>query len=199
MRTPAAPCCCNCLLPQVKRLTQYGSKFHAWRLLHRNTYTTLNALAGHFNSFGNAQLLPKKRFERAVKVRAACSERLSCTLWVDTDRTILNAFDLGLFACCRKLGMPRNSSAAAGRRSPMLRLVEVICHAGWPIHFRDGVSQHSTATSRWLKKFFMVHNCWEDAAPMCSEPEGSCKVQRNELFEGKWCKPPWRIICAYST
>jgi photosystem II Psb27 protein len=32
-----------------------------------NTYTTLNALAGHFNSFGNSQPLPKKRFERAVK------------------------------------------------------------------------------------------------------------------------------------
>jgi photosystem II Psb27 protein len=32
-----------------------------------NTYTTLNALAGHFNSFGNGQPLPKKRFERAVK------------------------------------------------------------------------------------------------------------------------------------
>lgn len=37
-------------------------------LVRRNTYTTLNALAGHFNSFGNAQPLPKKRFERAVKV-----------------------------------------------------------------------------------------------------------------------------------
>ncbi len=37
-------------------------------LSRSNTYTTLNALAGHFNSFGNAQPLPKKRFERAVKV-----------------------------------------------------------------------------------------------------------------------------------
>ena len=35
----------------------------------RNTYTVLNALAGHFNSFGNNAPLPKKRLDRIVKVR----------------------------------------------------------------------------------------------------------------------------------
>ena len=35
----------------------------------RTTYTVLNALAGHFNSFGNNAPLPKKRLDRIVKVR----------------------------------------------------------------------------------------------------------------------------------
>ena len=33
----------------------------------RNTYTALNALAGHFNSFGTTAPLPKKRLERIQK------------------------------------------------------------------------------------------------------------------------------------
>ena len=33
----------------------------------RNTYTALNALAGHFNSFGTTAPLPKKRLERINK------------------------------------------------------------------------------------------------------------------------------------
>lgn len=66
-----------------------GDVCNHWRFLTRrlcnrsNTYTTLNALAGHFNSFGTGQPLPKKRFERAVKV-GYCG-RFYCTsivLWV---------------------------------------------------------------------------------------------------------------------
>lgn len=37
--------------------------------LRSTTYTVLNALAGHFNSFGNNAPLPKKRLDRIVKVR----------------------------------------------------------------------------------------------------------------------------------
>ncbi len=35
----------------------------------RNTYSALNALAGHYNSFGAQAPIPKKRLERLVKVR----------------------------------------------------------------------------------------------------------------------------------
>lgn len=34
-----------------------------------NTYSVCNALAGHYNSFGNEAPVPKKRLERLVKVR----------------------------------------------------------------------------------------------------------------------------------
>lgn len=33
----------------------------------RNTYSALNALAGHYNSFGTSAPVPKKRLERLVK------------------------------------------------------------------------------------------------------------------------------------
>lgn len=36
----------------------------------RNTYSVLNALAGHYNSFGATAPIPKKRLERVLKVRA---------------------------------------------------------------------------------------------------------------------------------
>lgn len=36
----------------------------------RNTYSALNALAGHYNSFGTSAPIPKKRLDRLVKVRA---------------------------------------------------------------------------------------------------------------------------------
>jgi len=36
-----------------------------------NTYSVLNALAGHYNSFGTTAPIPKKRLERINKVRAA--------------------------------------------------------------------------------------------------------------------------------
>lgn len=36
----------------------------------RTTYSILNALAGHFNSFGPTTPIPKKRLERIEKVRA---------------------------------------------------------------------------------------------------------------------------------
>jgi hypothetical protein len=39
----------------------------AW-VVSRNTYSALNALAGHFNSFGVEAPLPKKRLERVQKV-----------------------------------------------------------------------------------------------------------------------------------
>ena len=36
---------------------------------HRsNTYSALNALAGHYNNFGTQAPIPKKRLERLVKV-----------------------------------------------------------------------------------------------------------------------------------
>jgi hypothetical protein len=35
----------------------------------RNTYSALNALAGHYNSFGATAPVPKKRMERIQKVR----------------------------------------------------------------------------------------------------------------------------------
>ena len=33
-----------------------------------NTYSALNALAGHYNNFGTQAPIPKKRLERLVKV-----------------------------------------------------------------------------------------------------------------------------------
>lgn len=42
-----------------------------------NTYTVLNALAGHFNSFGNTAPLPKKRLERIVKELADANRLLA--------------------------------------------------------------------------------------------------------------------------
>lgn len=36
--------------------------------LRRNTYSALNAIAGHYNSFGADAPLPKKRLERVQKV-----------------------------------------------------------------------------------------------------------------------------------
>lgn len=36
-----------------------------------NTYSALNALAGHYNSFGTQSSIPKKRLERLVKVGPA--------------------------------------------------------------------------------------------------------------------------------
>lgn len=41
----------------------------------RQTYAALNALAGHYNSFGTASPLPKKRLERLRKVRACLQLR----------------------------------------------------------------------------------------------------------------------------
>lgn len=38
-------------------------------MVSRNTYSALNALAGHFNSFGVEAPLPKKRLERVQKVQ----------------------------------------------------------------------------------------------------------------------------------
>jgi len=37
-----------------------------------NTYSALNALAGHYNSFGATAPIPKKRLERLSKVRLSC-------------------------------------------------------------------------------------------------------------------------------
>lgn len=34
---------------------------------HSNTYSALNALAGHYNSFGTNAPIPKKRLERIEK------------------------------------------------------------------------------------------------------------------------------------
>ena len=34
---------------------------------NRNTYSALNAVAGHYNSFGADTPLPKKRLDRVVK------------------------------------------------------------------------------------------------------------------------------------
>lgn len=39
-----------------------------------NTYSALNALAGHYNSFGATAPIPKKRLDRLTKVRTyACT------------------------------------------------------------------------------------------------------------------------------
>lgn len=38
-------------------------------VLCSNTYSALNALAGHYNSFGATAPIPKKRLERLTKVR----------------------------------------------------------------------------------------------------------------------------------
>lgn len=38
-------------------------------VLCSNTYSALNALAGHYNSFGATAPIPKKRLDRLTKVR----------------------------------------------------------------------------------------------------------------------------------
>lgn len=55
---------CSTGLHGSKRLY---SMIYVLVLNHRNTYTALNALAGHFNSYGLSQPLPKKRLERIQK------------------------------------------------------------------------------------------------------------------------------------
>lgn len=42
----------------------------------RNTYSALNALAGHYNSFGPTAPIPKKRLDRLQKVRVAVAWQL---------------------------------------------------------------------------------------------------------------------------
>lgn len=52
-----------------------------WRAVCRNTYSALNALAGHYNSFGATAPIPKKRLERLTKVsssRAAGDSAVLC-------------------------------------------------------------------------------------------------------------------------
>jgi hypothetical protein len=39
-------------------------------LRRSNTYSALNAVAGHYNNFGTKYPLPAKRAERALKARA---------------------------------------------------------------------------------------------------------------------------------
>lgn len=56
---------CSTGLQGSKRL--YSIKLCSCVLNFRNTYTALNALAGHFNSYGLSQPLPKKRLERIQK------------------------------------------------------------------------------------------------------------------------------------
>jgi hypothetical protein len=55
--------CTGCLWEWITALT-HGS------CCNSNTYTVLNALAGHFNSFGPSAPIPKKRLDRIVKVGA---------------------------------------------------------------------------------------------------------------------------------
>lgn len=44
-----------------------------WCAVCRNTYSALNALAGHYNSFGATAPIPKKRLERLTKVSSSSS------------------------------------------------------------------------------------------------------------------------------
>jgi hypothetical protein len=44
-----------------------------WYLVRcSNTYSALNALAGHYNSFGATAPIPKKRLDRLTKVSSQC-------------------------------------------------------------------------------------------------------------------------------
>lgn len=66
-----------------------------------NTYSALNALAGHYNSFGATAPIPKKRLERLTKVGpndpvlalqqneslAVDAERSSAHITIGTSRT----------------------------------------------------------------------------------------------------------------
>lgn len=44
----------------------------AGRPSYGNTYSAMNALAGHFNSFGNTTPVPKKRLERVLQASGDC-------------------------------------------------------------------------------------------------------------------------------
>ena len=44
-----------------------NSKTNLKILKNRNTYSALNAVAGHYNSFGSDTPLPKKRLDRVMK------------------------------------------------------------------------------------------------------------------------------------
>jgi hypothetical protein len=52
-------------------------------LRRSNTYSALNAVAGHYNNFGTKYPLPAKRAERALKARALAVLR-HCTHGLDT-------------------------------------------------------------------------------------------------------------------
>jgi photosystem II Psb27 protein len=49
-----------------------------------NTYSAVNAVAGHLNSFGPTAPIPKKRLERLVKVRDGGLDWQSCWVSVPT-------------------------------------------------------------------------------------------------------------------
>ena len=56
-----------CLKSPRKRAHETGGSINQKKKLCRNTYSALNAVAGHYNSFGADTPLPKKRFDRVVK------------------------------------------------------------------------------------------------------------------------------------
>ena len=48
--------------------SSYMQGFKGMRIMCRNTYSALSALAGHYNSFGPETNVPKKRLDRLTKV-----------------------------------------------------------------------------------------------------------------------------------
>lgn len=61
--------CCNAMFP-MHRFSIHRYAFvshHPAPPRHSNTYSALNALAGHYNSFGTNAPIPKKRLERIEK------------------------------------------------------------------------------------------------------------------------------------
>jgi len=62
----------NTWVARYRRNTKYGG-----RPSYSNTYSVCNALAGHYNSFGNEAAIPKKRLERMVKELADAELLLS--------------------------------------------------------------------------------------------------------------------------
>jgi hypothetical protein len=75
--------------------------------LLRNTYSALNALAGHYNNFGSQAPIPKKRLERLVKVGSGSGRKGCFDLWCYREG-FMRGYRRGYRRDCRWYGLERN-------------------------------------------------------------------------------------------
>ncbi len=117
----------TCFEPLVRTLALPPSRSFAPR---SNTYSVLNALAGHYNSFGATAPIPKKRLDRIVKVRPAARKGsawgLDALAWAgkaQVDGLAVASEGLtalvGALRLCRSWTTPRSSSPAGAKRCSM--------------------------------------------------------------------------------
>lgn len=107
-----AHCCCAALTwPAPDALhSAHDNHSHAAR---SNTYSALNALAGHYNSFGPTAPIPKKRLDRLTKVRSGCC-------WGEGVR-LLTQQAADCVRCCHAFALPAAAGAERCRAAAVAR------------------------------------------------------------------------------